>query len=84
MVERGTTKFEVRFFRATPKRATTPERKLKHFVYYQWGRVWLIDDNGKRVGKGKPFNNYGHLIANINEVMRKQIMQEFKEQGKWK
>ena len=78
---KGTTKFEVCFFRGTPKKATTPQRKLHHFVYCQWGRAWEIDDAGKRIGNGKAFANYGQMLDYISKIMRKQMIKDFKHQA---
>ena len=77
----GTNKFIVYFYNGKEVRGGKP--KVKHYAYKQWGRIWEVDENGKKIGRGEPFTNYGELLMFINKIMRKSTMKNFKEHGVW-
>lgn len=58
--------------------------KPNKFVYRQWGRIWELDENGKKIGKGFPLTDYGEMITFINKVLRKAVMKNLKKRGAWK
>ena len=82
MKENVTTKFEISFFKVKKKR-DGKERKLKHFVYQQNGYIQEWDSNGKRIGGSVPFNDFGKMLSIMNKSMRKHVMKEFIEEGRW-
>jgi len=68
----GTNKFVIYFYNGKDlrnKRKARPE----HFLYKQWGRIFLVDENGKRIGTGYPFQNYGEMLNYINRIMEKSL-----------
>lgn len=77
----GTNKFVIRLFNARAVRGGT--EKPKHFVYRQWGRIWKVDKNGKEIGDGYPFTDYGEMITFINKIMRKGVMKNLKGHRTW-
>lgn len=78
----GTVKFELYMFRAKGIRGTT-HSKPRHYAYYQWGRIWKLDENGRKIDPSKPFKNYGEMIDFINAIMRKAVMKDLKARGVW-
>jgi len=79
---KGTVKFELYMYRAKNVRRTA-KAKPKNFAYYQWGRIWQVDENGRKMPKSKPFANYGEMVDFINKIMRKAVMSDLKERGRW-
>lgn len=76
----GTTKFIVYVYNGANVRKKEIARP-DHFVFNQWGRVWLKED-GKTV-LDKPFTNFGEMLAIMSRVMRKRVMDNLKESGTW-
>jgi hypothetical protein len=73
----GTNKFIIYFYNG--KMVKGGELEAKHFVYNQWGRIFKLDRNGKTIGDGYAFSNYGQMITYINKIMRKELLNSLKE-----
>lgn len=78
----GTKKFIIRMNRATAVRGTTDPRP-RHYVYYQWGRIWECDENGDQIGNGHPFSNLGDMQSWISVKMRSLIREDLRRRGRW-
>ena len=77
----GTNKFTIHFYNGKMVRGGTA--KPKHYTYRQWGRIWEIDENGKKIGQGYPFTDYGEMLTFINKIMRKSVMKNLKNHKTW-
>lgn len=77
----GTNKFIVHFFNA--KMVRGGQAKPKHYAYKQWGRIWEVDRNDKKIGRGLPFTDYGEMIHFINKIMKKKVRENLKVHRTW-
>lgn len=68
----GTNKFVIYMYNGRNVRGHSVA-KPEHFVYRQWGRIWEVDENGKMIGNGKAFTDYGEMITFINKIMIKSV-----------
>ena len=68
----GTNKFVIYMYNGKNVRGNSVAQP-KHFVYRQWGRIWEVDENGKMIGDGKAFTDYGEMITFINKIMSKSV-----------
>ena len=79
----GTNKFVVYMYNGRNVRQTEVA-KPEHFVGKQWGRVWEVDENGKMIGNGKAFTDYGEMISFINKILVKSLRKNLRGQGSWR
>jgi hypothetical protein len=68
----GTCKFVIYLYNGKDVRGRNPS-KPEHFVYRQWGRIHLVDENGNQIGDSHPFTEYGDMITFINKIMSKKV-----------
>lgn len=78
----GTNKFTIYVYNGKNVRGKF-KGEPQHFVYRQWGRITIYDENGKVI-KDRGFTNYGQMINIINEIMIKSVRNNLKVVGTWK
>jgi hypothetical protein len=78
----GTTKFVVYLYNARALRGTHLPRP-KDFVFRQWGRVVLKDQNDRTI-EDYPFTDFGDMLTFINTAMRRRTRTNLKVHGTWR
>lgn len=79
----GTNKFVIYMYNARNIRQTElamPE----HFVGKQWGRIYKVNEDGKPIGDGYAFSDYGQMITFINKILVKSLRKNLRSQGTWR